>query len=189
MISKINFTPFVGNEYFKQSSKILILGESHYRQEKFGTEREYTINVVKRLGKRINGERHAFFTKIAKILSRKPYANLSNMDAQAFWETVAFYNYVQSFVGTKPKERPTPKMFEDSQYAMKEILFSLKPDIIVVLGVELYKNLVRMNIDFGDAMICSWTHPSSPHFKREDAIATFGDIYEAKVLTKDYKFV
>ncbi len=91
MKSKITFTPFVGKEYFKQTSKILIFGESHYHQEKFGTEREYTINVVKRLGQRINDERHAFFTKIAKILSRKPYANLSNMDTQAFWDTLAFF--------------------------------------------------------------------------------------------------
>ena len=177
-MKNVKFQPWVGNNYKEQEKKILIIGESHYNEPKFGPMETYTINVVSRLGERINNEKHAFFTKIAKIVSKKPYDFLSNEDAFNFWNHVSFYNYVQVFVGNTARVRPTQEMFENSKDALIEVLDLLNPEIIIILGIELGRNLdwlIESNVKF---RICNWTHPSAPkHFKKTEAIRALEDCF------------
>lgn len=171
MMKNVNFKPFVGEYYGLSYPKILILGESHYNEGYSDDESDYTIAVIKSLGQRINGKRHRFFTTIAKVLTGKLDTYLDAPSAKAFWDTVAFYNYVQEFVGTRARQRPTVEMFQESKEAFLQVLEMIKPTIVIVVGVALKRHLDWLEVDFGDAKPCYWVHPASPkYFKKIEAL-------------------
>jgi uracil-DNA glycosylase len=168
------FKPFIGKEYNNQSPKVLILGESHYAGEGDETGGDFTNYLIKRYAKREGGERRKFFTTIAKSIDNQ----LTNETASTFWDKVAFYNYIQTSVGSGPRVRPTLEMFDRSRDALKQAVAFLKPDIIVVLGKQLGQYLsfhdVYFNFDLSELIICQWNHPSSPkYFKLANARAAY----------------
>jgi hypothetical protein len=154
------FKPWIGKNYHTNGLngiKILFLGESHYG--KAGNEKaDTTINVIKRLA--LGEQRyHRFFTTIAKFALLKGAKNkISKKERKEFWESVAFYNYVQEFVGDKSRIRPTKEMWQSAKKPFCEILEELKPQLIVVLGKELNKNLPRIPTGIE---VCRVNHPSS----------------------------
>lgn len=165
----ITFKPFVGNNYHLQSPKFLILGESHYDGEGADNE-DFTCMVVKKYAQQENGEKRKFFTIIAKNVDNE----LDNNTAKSLWGKVAFYNYVQTIVGSGPRQRPSIEMFDMSRQAFKTVVESLKPDIIVILGRHLGNHLIQHKdyFAFSDSkpILCYWSHPSSPmYFKNSDA--------------------
>jgi hypothetical protein len=168
----IVFKPWIGKEYFSQTPKILVLGESHYFKEDQKDVENFTIRVVESLGLRLEG-RHKFFTIIAKILSDKPHDWLSDEASKDFWQKVAFYNFIQSSVGNNSRIRPTAEMWENSGQTFKKVIKDLEPGIVVVLGRELGANVKPMVKDL-DCIFCYWTHPSTPkYFKRQEASDSF----------------
>jgi hypothetical protein len=129
----VKFQPWQGEKYGDNSRfgiGILILGESHY-----GNTGEERANITKEY---INNEwSHAFWTEIGSMVMN---ANKEEFERHEFWEHVAFYNYVQSFAGTGPRQSPTSKQFQDSEQAFVEVLENLKPKLILVMGKRLWGN-------------------------------------------------
>lgn len=58
-------------------------------------------------------------------------------DREAFWESIAFYEYVQWWLD-RARRRPTDAMFSKSDKAFFEVLSVLKPDLIIAWGVRLF---------------------------------------------------
>ena len=174
---KIQFQPWIGECYHEANLyglRILLLGESHYG--KGDEDSSFTKRVVRKWGQ---DNRHRFFTTIAKfILDQGKDGNLSTEKKREFWENVAFYNYVQEIVAEEAREeRPTPGMWKRSEKAYYQVLQELKPDLVVVLGKQLARNLPAQ-VD--GVALCKVTHPSGG-FKYKDHVQSLVDaIEEAK---------
>lgn len=147
----VMFFPWIGKNYdnggiFKK--KILILGESHYCEDpnecpgcKPGVKSDcnyITRNAIK--GQLTDGEKkHPVFTKLAKLLLDKETIN--TIDKELFWNSVSFYNYVQTSVSDKPGVAPTDKMFSDSEQSFNEVMDKLDPDFLLIVSCRLWENL------------------------------------------------
>jgi len=138
-MSEIVFEPWVGDNYAKgiQGKKVLVLGESHY-DEGFNQGDRLTEFVVRRHIERV-GKQYAFWTNIAKTFVGPAYADKA--DRVSFWESVAFYNYVQEFVGDGPRQRPTKRHFQESWPEFSSVIEELRPDLVVALGFGLWDSL------------------------------------------------
>jgi hypothetical protein len=63
-------------------------------------------------------------------------------EVRQFWESIAFYNFVQSWVGEEARDRPTTEMWAESIEAFQELVYSLRVQRILVLGDGNWKNLL-----------------------------------------------
>jgi hypothetical protein len=154
----IIFQPWIGNLYKANNrfgTRILVLGESHYGDES-ETKQTVTTEVVRRLAQ---DERHPFFTKVSKVLLGC-YENtwLNDEERAEVWEHVAFYNYIQGFVSTDARVRPTAEMWKNSREPFFQIVRELHPQLILVLGIELGRNIPPVN---GGIEVCVIQHPST----------------------------
>ncbi len=152
------FQPWIGNLYRANNRfgvQVLVLGESHYGDEA-ETRPTVTTEVVRWLAQ---DERHAFFTKVSKVLLGLDEKIWLNNEARGeVWEHVAFYNYIQGFVSTDPRVRPTTNMWENAREPFLQIVRDLNPQLMLVLGIELGRNLpaVPSSIE-----VCVIQHPST----------------------------
>ena len=152
--SKINFDPWVGNNYFSRGycgKKILVLGESHYCKDlsngkcsacKRDNMRDdcfsQTVDVISDYIENYTGERYeqTFLCFERAVLGKK----LSLDERKEFWHSVVFYNYIQ-FDQSGPRKNLIPETSNTSEEASKEILEKYKPDCIIVWGCRLYSLL------------------------------------------------
>lgn len=178
-MTNVIFKPAIGSRYDEQTTKVLILGESHYNKHGDELNENYTKDVLRCHLDRVKGRRHRFFTTIAKVLTGKLETYLDDEAAKAFWETVVFYNYVQGFVGDKSRVRPTEEMFRSSKDALEMVFEELEPSIVIVLGKQLGGWLDHLEVDFKGAKVCYWYHPSAfGHFKKWVAWETYNKVIE-----------
>ena len=112
---KIAFHPWVGNRYSEGypvaggAIRVLLLGEAHYKSDPPDDRSHgvsFTFDSVTNYlaAKGTPGRRRSparYWTRTGKVI-----AGPGSYDRQAFWHSVAFYNYVQCFqpVGTCPTE-------------------------------------------------------------------------------------
>jgi hypothetical protein len=159
------FDPWVGSKYWSAGYggvRVLILGESHYGD--IGTESAtFTTEVVKKWGQ---DNRLKFFTTTQMLVAGIGKGKqVTGEQRAAFWEQVAFYNFVQAFTGQESRCRPTPKMWADASPAFLATIAELKPQVVVVLGLTLRRHLpaIPENIH-----VCFAQHPSSRGFNLEE---------------------
>lgn len=171
MNTQHTFLPWVGENYSRQSPKLLILGESHYKRD--GADRDtFTQEVIRSWAIGEQGSRK-FFTTIAKVLTGNLDGYLSKVEKAKFWNEVAFYNYVQEVVDD-PRDRPTDVMWEKAQKPFLEVVNSLSPDIIIVLGGHLSYHVNKTKDRLPITHFCHWWHPSSfGKFKKTEARVAF----------------
>lgn len=145
IMKKVNFRPWVGVNYLADGfagRRVLALGESHYCATETDAVQEITCEVI--LG--LIDENAVFepymntYTKFAKAMLGVDA--LTFEDKRRFWESIAFYNYVQS---PMPAARIAPSKddFSASAEAFFEVLEELKPEVVIVWGSRLYNNLPR----------------------------------------------
>jgi hypothetical protein len=154
------FDPWIGSLYATEGirgKRLLILGESHYG----GAGCEYpafTSDVIRDMALRKG--RLPFFSRVQRLVvgGRGGFSNEERAD---FWHRVAFYNYVQSSPGNSPRCRPTPEMWEAASEPLRQTLLELSPHIMLVLGIELHRNLPPIN---NTVTVCPIQHPSSVGF-------------------------
>lgn len=136
-MTELRFQPWVGRNYGRRSrwkQSVLILGESHY-DESYAQGDRLTEFVVRGHVER-RGKQYAFWTKIGRTFVGPSYGDPPSR--RAFWDSVAFYNYVQGFVGTAARQRPTPQHFRSSWTPFQSVLAELQPDVVVALGFGLW---------------------------------------------------
>ena len=153
---RIRFEPWIGSRYdlceddlsYKiprppifGSSRVLILGESHYTDH---GEDEYTRDFTSKIVRnhRVN---HPFFLRVQEACLGQGIGQGNNaMNPKKFWHSVAFYNYVQWFVRVVPGPRvsPTPQMFTKSRDAFRQCLNCLRPTHVIACGFGLWQHLL-----------------------------------------------
>jgi len=142
-MSGIFFKPWKGSKYESNKlfeKRVLVLGESHYEwDKKIPLYSDLTIDCIK---EQIEGDyTKQFWTNIAiTFLNKSPELQ----DKKEFWDSVAFYNYVQECVGSGPRIRPTNEMWRKSEQGFAEVLAELLPQVVIVLGYELWENLPKL---------------------------------------------
>ena len=182
------FEPWLGEKYSDESNvlggrRLVILGESHYskKPEEIGqTPEGFTPNVIRWLAIR---KRHAYFGKLQEIVTREPRRSHSSEGKSAFWNAVAFYNYVPVMVDGRSwaeggsRRRPSHEMFEAGAAPFKIIRKRLEGEVILVTGLELWGYVWRhlgmpttgtksaVIVDDGQAVFTWIRHPSWPGFK------------------------
>lgn len=149
---KLNFHPWIGNHYSTTGfagKRILALGESHYCDKSSDATEDITRKVIADLFDP-QSEHEAYkntYTKFAEALLGRD--SLSFEDKERFWNSIAFYNYVQVPM-TGARVAPSQKDFNDSEAAFFEVLESLRPDIVIVWGSRLYNNLPQGGLQGDD---------------------------------------
>lgn len=136
----VRFLPWIGKRYDNSrfGVRILVLGESHYggQQDDVAMTRE-VVEVYTQGGDRIR-----FFTVIANVL-RGQSGWIEDTELAGMFQEIAFYNFVQTIVGEEPRCRPTFRQWVEAQEPFKAVLTELKPDVVLVLGVELQEKILE----------------------------------------------
>jgi hypothetical protein len=128
------YMPWKGDIYESSSPRLLLLGESHY-----GDAAEHGNATIQLTQDYISGEmNHRFWTDTMNAVRGKPS---SVEDRTTFWQSVAFYNFVQKSAGASAGIAPTKEMFDASVEAFFTMLDELKPRAILVLSTRLWNNL------------------------------------------------
>ena len=192
------FFPWVGDDYstggiFKK--KILILGEAHYCETpencggcKPGARNGCNEFTIDRIREQFSptGKKHAIYTKLAKLFLNC-HESVNNDDKIRFWNSVAYYNYIQTSVSDQARVAPNSEMWNLSKKAFNDVMDYLKPDFLLILSYRLWDNLpgqagidwpVGPEIQINDSTEKTWIykgahketlsyvicHPSSSHF-------------------------
>ena len=133
---KTRVLPFIGQDYGRVMPwglPIFVLGESHYSGIPLYST--FTRDVVSEM---LNGVNYPFFTKAAGVF----YGDWPDLEMRRkFWQTAAFYNFVQESVGDTARIRPTERMWREAAPALEETLMLCMPGFVLVLGKELWDNL------------------------------------------------
>lgn len=137
-MNTINFLPFVGDKYrdSRYGVRLLVLGESHYGGEEDDAP-DFTQMVIRKYAYTPG---LPFFSKLTNVL-RGHTDWPTEEERREAWRHVAFYNFVQEFVGNDSRIAPTPAMWREAQAPFVEVVRQLEPDVILVLGVRLWNNV------------------------------------------------
>lgn len=157
------FDPWEGELYKSgegmRGVRLLILGESHYSAE---AERPtFTKQMIQDLGQKQS--RFRFYAATQRLVAGGR-GRLSDTERVAFWEQVAFYNYIQSFV-PRPRIGPSPDMWSAARDPFLATLAELKPHMLLVLGLGLRDRLPGLPAHL---VVRAIPHPSSFGFKYAD---------------------
>ena len=156
-MESVFYFPRIGKNYQTtgyNGLKILILGESHYCGERVNCEicgklsnrddcNNFTISVLDdkyfayKLGHGEFDDWMRTFTRFTNVFLGNQVSNEELID---FWDSVIFYNYVQSST-LGPRKNPTQQQFSESEKAFFEVLDMYNPDLILVWGKRLWDNL------------------------------------------------
>lgn len=131
----VQFLPWIGSKYADGKAwggRLLVVGESHYGDD---DSRNLTRDVIRR---QWHGESYSYFTKIAQAFTGRPHEEI---DKKEFWNSLAFYNYVQVSVGEGARIAPTDKMWEAAKNVLPSVIETLEPDYIVATGSRLWDRL------------------------------------------------
>lgn len=152
-MSKINFQPWVGGTYesggiIKQ--KILVLGDSHYCAKEEGCRGvlpeecpmhcpKFTIDVILQYLNAYDGRgsQQTYLCFERAVMGKE----LSDEEKKAFWNSIVFYNYVQTTCLNDPRQAPKAEHYRSSEDAFKELLETFQPAKIIVWGKRLYNAL------------------------------------------------
>lgn len=155
MFENVVFKPWVGTDYFTKGfngKKVLVLGDSHYCGDcdtcgiegssvaEMGDCRNLTSGVVEKL---LSGNTNAYWVKtfrsFEKALSGKE--ELSLEESNALWNSVAFYNYIQSAKCSKASENYSRETYLKSDEIFQDVLKDLSPDYVIVWGRKVWNTL------------------------------------------------
>lgn len=140
--------PWVGNRYYDPIHfycRTLILGESNYTTpDKFKSNLVIDC-VLDDMNTDCAIERDtAGFCRFSTKVRRVIFGRSESLGPAGFWTDVAFYNFVQFRVGDSARVRPTDEMWRKSALAFAEVIQSLQPAKILVLGKANWDNLLHL---------------------------------------------
>lgn len=134
------FHPWEGNNYERSvfGLRLLIVGHSHYSECPISElPTSFTQDVFRRARDGEFAQSRGTFSALERTFKplRKEAFNL--------WNEIAFYNYLQSWIGTSSSDIPPLKAFHEapSPQALVEVLHKLRPEVVLILGTGLFKTL------------------------------------------------
>ena len=153
---------WIGTAYLASSPKVLILGESDYG----GTDPLVTY-VPQWLDKK---HRDYSFARISNAFG-------SSLPRDKFWHQIAFYNFVPGMVGESRNDRPTKSLYQRAQTVLPDVLNYLKPDGVLILGIEQSEYSQPVLIELGIAHAIS-PHPAARGLKNERLTAAWDNFMQ-----------
>ncbi len=137
-IEGVRFQPWRGERYENRHPRLLVLGMSHYQSDVEVPDFYFTNQVIE--DRIANGDGGPFFTNIVATCTCMD--KLPTQDEKLrFWRSVAFYNYIQEFVGDGPRELHAQELWTRSHAAFAAVLRTLKPELIMVVGDANWNNM------------------------------------------------
>lgn len=131
--------------------RLLVLGESHHcdQREVGGEDPQMTINVVRAyLDGTLDPSSKRFFTKVGKLIARKPLEEVSWTDLQEVWQACAFYNYVPKIAANGPRQAPPEHLWNvEAPQAFLSVIKRLEVEAILVCGDRLWGRLPEGLLD------------------------------------------
>lgn len=147
-IPACQFNPWVGNHYrqgYAGGPCLLILGESHYGDR---PERSWTQRLTREY---MQGKwKHRFWTNIMQACIGCHYTDITSAQKEAFWQSVALYNYIQVAL-EGPRRCPPRCAWRDSRPAFEAVLEALRPNALLILGTRTWNKLLSATPDSGHA--------------------------------------
>ena len=70
----------------------------------------------------------------------------TEIDRVDFWQSVAFYNFIQEFVAG-PRMHPVPEAWRSARPAFEAVLEALRPQALLILGARLWNNLPNSELE------------------------------------------
>jgi len=138
----LKLRPWIGNNYKVgfAGKKVMVLGESHYFENVADARENVTSEIISDLfdPESPHEPYKNTYTKFAKAMVGKPELTID--DKRNFWNSVAFYNFVQ-FPISGARMAPSAQEFAESAQPFFEILEELRPQIVIAWGSRLYNNL------------------------------------------------
>jgi hypothetical protein len=134
----VKFHPYLGKQYGTDNEfkmPFLLLGKKHYNVNKDPVTPIFTDVVV---AKHISGvHRQGYLALVTQAIQGD---SLNPNAEQSFWNSIAFYNYIQDMMNN-PTEEPTQQMWSAAESAFDEVVSTLKPACILVIGQGLFHRL------------------------------------------------
>jgi hypothetical protein len=172
-MAKRRFHPWVGADYRSSTTRLLVVGESHYGHEG-EDEPGFTNTVIDKW--RSGKEKLRYYTKLARLVTGKPIAEL---DRASDLNGIAFTNYVQELLAWNNKERPDGPTLNEAQAPFLETVQELDPTHILVTGHRAYEHMPKALNERYDCVsgarlwVCEYATPSGqartmavPHLSR-----------------------
>lgn len=139
------FEPFVGGNYWvptKFPGRLLILGESHYLRT---PEKDNRTEFIKDLVEEVSHHRSMtanwptpYYRQLFYLLTGKRARDIKDSEWKTEWEntwqSLAFYNFVQTSRLRRPLERPTKDEWEKSIIPFRMVLSDLRPEYVLITG-------------------------------------------------------
>ncbi len=153
------FNPWIGSRYSTDGldgKRLLILGESHYGGDGCHYP-EFTTEVIQDMA--LEQGRLAFFSRVARLVVGGR-GGFSEAEREDFWQRIAFYNFIQTAL-EQQGDRPTYEMWQAAREPFLQTLEELKPHLILILGIELSRNLPEIPPEIS---VCAVRHPSAIGF-------------------------
>lgn len=169
-MTNVFFKPYVGEDYLKgiNNKKILVTGASHYCKEKgckffkqctsrtkknsskfdlsCPHSNDYLSNcTIETVGYFLNGDENVSYCKFTNFMIDQ--MELAN-NTYELWNHIAFYNYVQFMLAGDDKTDTNPSDISERDYlAFEEVVKELNPDLIIVWGTPVGKELKRRRVN------------------------------------------
>jgi hypothetical protein len=131
-LQKPEHLPWCGPNYTTATTRLLLLGKSHYDVKPSDDSPEFTRQLIRCI--RDGEAKEPFFTKAAALVGAAtdpPFQPTSD-----FWDRIAFSNYVPVTVGDGVHDAPTPAMWQRARVRLLELLETLAPTHVLSLGKE-----------------------------------------------------
>ncbi|MGN6666146.1 MAG: hypothetical protein ACTHKH_04125 [Trinickia sp.] len=138
--AQVRYHPWVGDRYWEQEQRWLLLGESGYGLDSKGADALQQM-IQAQNGVIIDPEQDAAYRLFAgaqRLMTGRDL--LDSAGTKDFWRTVAFYHYVRDSMGSS-MQRPTPRQMKESLPAFNEVVCQIRPHVVLVLGLKLWMAL------------------------------------------------
>lgn len=143
MQGAVRFQPWRPQRETFDGLRLLLVGESHYDEGRPCPPEEeagFTAAVVRDWTVAATGPQ-PFFVKTFQTVTGRA-AGWSDPAFAAFWNSVFFYNYVQTFMpGFAGDSRPAAADYEASHEAFHTVLADIRPDAVLVLGAQVWTHM------------------------------------------------
>jgi hypothetical protein len=173
------YLPWLPHEWRSRSTRLLLVGESHYVTDPNEDSDQLTKNIIQ--GVRNRTRSFPFYTKAAALLANSELTPASG----SIWDQVGFVNFVPYSVGTLSNATPAAELWAAGKDRFIDLLTDLQPTHVLSLGQRQWnhiqfppgwtsipstadENVRCWTASDGHRTIATWiNHPSSRGFSVE----------------------
>lgn len=151
--NKLKWLPYIGINYLKAPSKILIVGKSHYDWDKTENSRTQLDNLLFNLeaiiwnGYGINRwenqsipdiKQKKFYRSLERIVfnTNEIYTSEMSQFRHKFWSSISFHQLIQNPMLQSWQHTDTKKERQNGFKNLIEVIKFLKPDHVVMMSVD-----------------------------------------------------